>query len=83
MAAGEGEVLGGGREDGGGVDGGLGGGEGDGELVDDAEIFVAEVVHGAGDGADVLRVAGADEHDDDAILFGGEHGEILPGGGGG
>jgi len=71
---GDGRELSGGGEDGGGVDGGAGGFERDGILVDDAEVGEAEVVHGAGDGADVLRVAGADEDDGDAVKFRrGEH----------
>ena len=57
-------------EDGGGVHGGFGRGEGDGEVVDDAEVGEAEVVHGAGYGADVRGIAGANEDDGDAILIG-------------
>lgn len=63
-----------GGEDGGRIDGGACGFEWDRVLVDDAEVGEAEVVHRAGDGADVLRVAGADENDGDAVeIFRREH----------
>ena len=98
---GEGGVFGGRGEDGGGVDGGFLGGLGVGvfcqecssergtEIVDDAEVREAEVVHGAGDGTDVGGVAGANEDDDDAGTVLGEHelmvaewvGGDVPGGG--
>ena len=66
---GDGLVLGGVLEDARRIDCGLGRCEWDGVLVDNAQLGVAEVVHGAGDGADVGGVACADEHDDDAILI--------------
>ena len=48
--------------------------EGGGEVVDDAEVREAEVLHGAGGGADVGGVAGADENDGEAGAGGGgEH----------
>ncbi len=70
---GYGGEFGGGVQDGGGVDGGAGGFEWDGVFIDDAEVGEAEVVHRAGDGADVLWVAGADEDDGDAVESFGEH----------
>jgi len=52
----------------------LGGFEGGGEGVDDAEVGETEVLHGAGGGADVGRVASADEDDGEAGAGGGgEH----------
>ena len=54
--------LAGGFEDGGGVDGRAGPFEGDGVFIDQAQVAKAEVIHGAGDGADVVGVASADEH---------------------
>jgi len=52
----------------------LGGFEGGGEIVDDAEVGEAEVLHGAGGGADVGGVACADEDDGEAGAGGGgEH----------
>jgi hypothetical protein len=78
---GDGGGLGGGLEDAGGVDGGLFSGqrgfEGDGKVVDDAEVGEAEVVHGAGDGADVRGIAGADEDDVEAGLLLGEHEDMV------
>jgi hypothetical protein len=55
--------------------------ERDWEFVDDAEVGEAEIVDGAGGGADVGRIAGADEDYDDAILVFGEHRFILGVGG--
>ena len=75
---GEGGMGGGGGEDGAGVDGGAGGGDWLEVVADGAEVGEAEVVHGAGDGADVGRVAGADEDDGQACsLVCGQHGTIL------
>ena len=52
----------------------LGGFEGGGEVVDDAEVGEAEVLHGAGGGSDVGGVAGAYEDDGEAGAGGGgEH----------
>ncbi len=52
----------------------LGGFEGGGEVVDDAEVGEAEVLHGAGGGADVGGIARADEDDGEARAGGGgEH----------
>jgi len=87
-----GDGLGKGREasgllhDGGGAYGGfgglgvfdLGGLEGGGVVVDDAEVGEAEVLHGAGGGADVAGVAGADEDDSKAgAICCGEHESIV------
>lgn len=63
----------------GGVDGSFCGLERDGELVDDAKMAEAEVVHGAGRGTDIGWIACADENYDDAILMVGEHRFILGG----
>jgi len=78
---GEGGEAAGLLHDGGGGDGGfgselggfeLGGFEGGGVVVDDAEVVEAEVLHGAGGGADVAGVAGADQDDGEAGACGGE-----------
>ena len=56
----------------------LGGFEGGGIVVDDAEVGEAEVLHGAGGGADVAGVTGSDEDYGEAgTCSGGEHGSIL------
>ena len=64
----------------GGVDGGLRSLKRWEEFIDHAEGAEAEVVHGAGDGADVGRVARADEDDGDAgQLRIGEHASPIVG----
>ena len=62
-------------EDGGGIDGGACGLEGDGVVVDHAQMAEAEVVHGPGHRADVAGIAGAHQHDRDAVelLAGDQH----------
>ena len=60
---GDGGADGRGVEDGGGIDGGARAFERHGEVVDDAEVGEAEVMHRPGDGADVIGVARADEDD--------------------
>jgi len=56
----------------------LGGLEGGGVVVDDAEVCEAEVLHGAGGGADVAGVAGAYEDDGEAgAICCGEHESIV------
>ncbi len=62
-----------------GIDGGLGRGKRNRKWIGDAQAGKAEVVHGAGHGADVGGVARADEHDGKAVLLFGIHKAYVTG----